>query len=46
MAPNPAMVELLRRETGHPPYPMEHGVDLNRFSPAPEPRRAGPFRIG
>ncbi len=46
LAPNPDMVELLRLRTGRPAYPMAHGVDLNRFSPAAERTRNGPFRIG
>jgi glycosyltransferase involved in cell wall biosynthesis len=45
-APNPAMVELLRVTTGRPAYPMEHGVDLSRFAPAPVRQPGGPFRIG
>lgn len=46
LAPNPAMVELLRLKTGRPAYPMAHGVDLSRFSPAPGRTRTGRFRIG
>jgi phosphatidylinositol alpha 1,6-mannosyltransferase len=46
LAPNPAMVELLRHKTGRPAYPMEHGVNLSQFSPAPVRQRSGPFRIG
>ena len=46
MAPNPAMVELLRVRTGRPCYSMAHGVDLSRFSPPAGKTRTGPFRIG
>jgi phosphatidylinositol alpha 1,6-mannosyltransferase len=46
LAPNPAMVELLRAKTGRPAYSMEHGVDLNQFSQAERRNRTGPFRIG
>jgi glycosyltransferase involved in cell wall biosynthesis len=46
LAPNPAMVELLRATTGRPAFPMEHGVNLSQFSPAPVRQRGGPFRIG
>lgn len=46
MAPNPELVDLLRRRTGKPCSLMLHGVDLERFCPE---RRAGtnrPFTIG
>lgn len=46
LAPNAAMVELLRWKTGRPAYPMDHGVDLTRFSPLAGRIRTGPFRIG
>ena len=46
LAPNQAMVELLRARTGRPAYPMSHGVDLTRFSPVAGRIRSGPFRIG
>jgi glycosyltransferase involved in cell wall biosynthesis len=40
------MVELLQARTGRPAYSMNHGVDLNQFSPAADHKRTGPFRIG
>ena len=40
------MVELLQTRTGRPAYSMDHGVDLNQFSPATDRKRTEPFRIG
>jgi phosphatidylinositol alpha 1,6-mannosyltransferase len=45
MAPNQAMVDLLRERIGRPSYSMKHGVDCARFSSRSRPE-GGPFRIG
>ncbi len=45
-APNPEMVEQLRRSTHHPAYLMAHGVDSARFTPSRRTRTTGPFTIG
>lgn len=45
-APNPEMVEQLRRCTHHPAYLMAHGVDSARFTPARRTRTNGVFTIG
>ncbi len=45
-APNPGMVELLKRVTGKPCFLMSHSVDTAAFSPAHRDRSGGPFRIG
>jgi phosphatidylinositol alpha 1,6-mannosyltransferase len=46
LAPNPEMVEQLRRRTGHPAFLMAHGVDSTRFTPARRTKIKGPFTIG
>ncbi len=47
MAPNQTSVDMLQASTRKPSFLMEHGVDLNEFSPAPEWSPSDrPFCIG
>ncbi len=46
VAPNAATVDLLHARTGRPCYPMAHGVDVSRFSPARRARESSTFCIG
>jgi phosphatidylinositol alpha 1,6-mannosyltransferase len=46
LAPNQAMVNLLRSRTGRPSFLMSHGVDRNVYSPAKRKKRDGKFCIG
>jgi phosphatidylinositol alpha 1,6-mannosyltransferase len=46
MAPNPAMVDVLRERTGRPSFLMPHGVDTEVYTPRRRTRRHGPFRVG
>ncbi|MGC1871562.1 MAG: glycosyltransferase [Acidobacteriaceae bacterium] len=45
-APNPEIVQMLADTTGKPCFPMGHGVDTNRFSPAFRDSIGAPFTIG
>lgn len=45
-APNPELVQMLRRQTGQPCFPMAHAVDTDVFSPAFRDRQNGPFTLG
>jgi phosphatidylinositol alpha 1,6-mannosyltransferase len=45
-APNPEIMAMLAAATGKPCLRMEHGVDLEKFSPQHRDRQAGPFTIG
>jgi phosphatidylinositol alpha 1,6-mannosyltransferase len=46
MAPNEAMIQLLREQTRRPTFCMPHGVDVEVFSPARRKRLNGSFCIG
>ncbi len=46
LAPNMSMVNLLQERTGREAYRMEHGVDVDRFSPAHRERTNGRFCVG
>jgi phosphatidylinositol alpha 1,6-mannosyltransferase len=46
LAPNQAMVQLLRERTGKPAFLMAHGVDTEAYSPQRRSRRDRPFWIG
>jgi phosphatidylinositol alpha 1,6-mannosyltransferase len=46
MAPNPELVEFLRRETGKPTFLMRRGVDTTLFSPGKRDADDGMFRFG
>jgi phosphatidylinositol alpha 1,6-mannosyltransferase len=46
MAPNEAMIHLLRERTGNPTFFMRHGVDAKAFSPALRGPPNEPFCIG
>ncbi len=45
-APNPEIMAELAAATGKACLPMEHGVDLEKFSPQHRDRQRGPFAIG
>ena len=45
-APNPEIMAELAAATGQACLPMEHGVDLEKFSPQHRDRQKGPFTIG
>jgi phosphatidylinositol alpha 1,6-mannosyltransferase len=46
LAPNEAMIQLLRERTGRPTFFMPHGVNVEVFSPTRRKRRNGTFCIG
>ena len=47
LAPNQTMVNLLQQRLGRPSFLMQHGVDLNQYSPGPERSDPNqPFCIG
>jgi phosphatidylinositol alpha 1,6-mannosyltransferase len=45
-APNPELVNMLLRKTGHPTYLMQRGIDTDLFSPAQRRRADDDFVIG
>jgi len=45
-APNPELVELLRRRTGRPTFFMERGIDTTLFHPQKRYRSDGPLTLG
>jgi phosphatidylinositol alpha 1,6-mannosyltransferase len=45
-APNPELVELLRRRTGRPTFLMERGINTDLFSPRKRDRPEGPLTLG
>ncbi len=45
-APNPEIIAMLATATGKPCLRMDHGVDIEKFSPEYRDRQAGPFTIG
>jgi len=45
-APNPELVELLRRRTGRPTFLMERGIDTALFNPEKRERPDGPLTLG
>ena len=45
-APNPEILAMLEAATGKPCLRMDHGVDIENFSPAYRDRQDGPFIIG
>lgn len=46
LAPNPELIELTRRLTHKPVFPMPRGVETDLFHPAKRTRQGGAFRMG